>query len=56
MQKAMSDDDIATAEDKRDRESPQAKEVVTVDAETGEIKQPSESQAEQKDEDPFKDI
>ena len=56
MQTAMSVDDIPTAEEQRDSEFAEAKEVVTVDAETGEIKQPSESQADQKDEDPFKDI
>ncbi len=49
-------DERPTALQQRDSEFAEAKEVVTVDAETGEIKQPSESQAEQKDEDPFKDI
>lgn len=49
-------DERPTALQQRDSEFAESKEVVTVDAETGEIKQPSESQAEQKDEDPFKDI
>lgn len=49
-------DERPTALQQRDAEFADAKEVITVDAETGEIKQPSESQAEQKDEDPFKDI
>lgn len=49
-------DERPTALQQRDSEFAEAKEVVTVDAETGEIKQPSESQAVQKDEDPFKDI
>lgn len=49
-------DERPTALQQRDSEFAEAKKVVTVDAETGEIKQPSESQAEQKDEDPFKDI
>ena len=56
MQTAMSVDDIPTAEAQRDAEFAEAKEVVTVDAGTGEIKQPSEPQAEQKDDDPFKGI
>lgn len=38
MQTAMSVDDIPTAEAQRDAEFTEAKEVVTVDAETGEIK------------------
>lgn len=49
-------DERPTALQQRDAEFADAKEVITVDAETGEIKQPSESQAEKKDEDPFKDI
>ena len=56
MQNAMSVDDIPTAETQRDQEFAEAKEVITVDAETGEIKQPSEQQTEQKDDDPFKGI
>lgn len=56
MQNAMSVDDIPTAEAQRDQEFAEAKEVITVDAETGEIKQPSEQQTEQKDDDPFKGI
>lgn len=56
MQDAMSVDDIPTAEEQRDAEFAEAKEVVTVDAETGEIKQPFEQQPAQKDDDPFKDI
>lgn len=49
-------DERPTALQQRDSEFAEAKEVVTVDPDTGEIKQPSETQAEQKDEDPFKDI
>ena len=56
MQNAMSVDDIPTAETQRDSEFAEVKEVVTVDAETGEIKQPSEQKTEQKDDDPFKGI
>lgn len=39
MQTAMSVDDIPTAEEQRDAEFSEAKEVVTVDSDTGEIKQ-----------------
>lgn len=56
MQNAMSVDDIPTAETQRDNEFAEAKEVITVDAETGEIKSPTEPQAEQKDDNPFKGI
>lgn len=53
MQDAMSVDDIPTAEEQRDAEFAEAKEVVTVDAETGEIKQPENAT---KEDDPFKGI
>ena len=41
MQTAMSVDDVPTAEERRDAEFAEAKEVIEVDAATGEIKQPS---------------
>lgn len=41
MQAAMSVDDVPTAEERRDAEFAEAKEVIEVDATTGEIKQPS---------------
>ena len=43
MQNAMTVDDVPTAEEQRDAEFAEAKEVLTVDAETGEIKQPSDA-------------
>ena len=42
MQNAMTVDDIPTAEEQRDAEFAEAKEVMVVDAETGEIKQPTD--------------
>ncbi len=41
MQNAMTVDDVPTAEEQRDAEFAEAKEVMEVNAETGEIKQPS---------------
>ena len=46
MQNAMTVDDVPTAEEQRDTEFAEAKEVLTVDAETGEIKQPSKAEPE----------
>lgn len=58
MQNAMTVDDVPTAEEQRDAEFAEAKEVVTVDAETGEIKQPKssapEAEAKKQTDNPFK--
>lgn len=53
MQNAMSVDDAPTAEQQRDTEFAEAKEIITVDAETGEIKQ-TEPEADKPDDNPFK--
>lgn len=50
MQDAMSVDETPTAEGQRDAEFAEAKEIITVDAETGEIKQ----EPTEKDDNPFK--
>jgi len=46
MQNAMTVDDVPTAEEQRDAEFAEAKEVLTVDAETGEINHPSSGDAQ----------
>ena len=58
MQNAMSVDDIPTAEAQRDEEFAEAREVVAVNAETGDIQQSADivPQAEGKKDNPFEDI
>lgn len=50
MQGAMAVDEMPTAEQQRDSEFAEAREVITVDAETGEIKQP---ETKEEDDNPF---
>lgn len=54
MQSAMSVDETPTAEEHRDAEFAEAKEVVVVDAQTGEVMQQEQQTKSEKDNNPFK--